>query len=122
MLKRVHNAFYWTKDMGEALGFYRDVLGLRLRRCFGEDWAEFNVGGTMVALHGSRGAPLPHAGATVVFEVDDLDEAMRVLSARGVTFDGEITAVPETGRFASFRDPSGNVLQIFQGAIGEASS
>jgi predicted enzyme related to lactoylglutathione lyase len=115
MLKRVDNAHYWTKDMDAAVAFYRDVLGLGLRMQAGEDWAEFDAGGTTVALHGTReGHAPPQAGATVVFEVDDLEAAMRALRARGVPFEGEVNEVPGYGRFISFRDPDANLLQIFQ--------
>jgi predicted enzyme related to lactoylglutathione lyase len=114
MLKRVHSAFYWTKDMDEAVGFYRDVLGLVLRARYGEDWSEFVIGGSTVALHGSRGMAPPNEGATVVFEVDDLDVTMRALSTRGVIFEGEVTEVPETGRFVSLRDPAGNLVQLYE--------
>lgn len=115
MLDRVDNAHYWTKDMDAAVSFYRDVLGLGMRMRAGEDWAEFDVGGTTVALHGTReGHAPPQAGATVVFEVEDLEQAIVSLRARGVGFEGEVNEVPGHGRFVSFRDPDGNLLQIFQ--------
>lgn len=120
MLKRLENAHYWTRNMDEAVGFYRDVLGLNLTLRAGEDWAEFDVGGTAVAVHGTRdGHAPPQAGATVVFEVDDLDVTIRALKSRGVHFEGEVSEIPGTGRFASFRDPDGNLLQIFQRGTGE---
>ena len=119
MLKRIHSTFYWIKDMDEAVGFYRDVLGLDLRARYGEDWTEFEIGGSTIALHGSRGMAPPNEGATVVFEVDDLDATMRALSTRGVSFEGEVTEVPESGRFVSLRDPAGNLVQIFEPPAGE---
>lgn len=115
MLKRVENAHYWTKDMDRAVSFYRDVLGLNLRLRAGEDWAEFDVGGATVAVHGTReGHAPPQGGATVVFAVDDLDRVIRALRERGVDLEGDVFAVPGSGRFASFRDPDGNLLQVFQ--------
>jgi predicted enzyme related to lactoylglutathione lyase len=120
MLRRVNNAHYWTKDMDAAIAFYREVLGLDLRMRAGEDWAELDCGGATVALHGTReGHAPPQAGATVVFEVDDLDAASRALRGRGVAFEGEVSEVPGYGRFASFRDPDGNLMQIFQPGAGE---
>ena len=120
MLKRVDNAHYWTKDMDASVGFSRDVLGLSLRTRMGEDWAEFDVGGTTVALHGTReGHAPPQEGATVVFEVDDLEGTMTALRARDVAFEGEVNEGPGYGRFVSFRDPDGNMLQIFERAAGE---
>jgi catechol 2,3-dioxygenase-like lactoylglutathione lyase family enzyme len=118
-MKRVDNAHYWTKDMDASVAFYRDVLGLSLRTRAGEDWAEFDVAGTTVALHGMReGHPPPQGGATVVFEVDDLEGEMDALRGKNVTFDGDVAEVPGYGRFVSFRDPDGNILQIFERAAG----
>lgn len=115
MLKRIHSTFYWAEDMDASVAFYRDTLGLNLRFQAGADWAEFDVDGATFALHGTRGAPMEHGGgATVVFEVDDLEASMRQLSTRGVTFEGEITEVPESGRFSTFRDPAGNVVQMYE--------
>jgi len=103
--------------METAVAFYRDVLGLPVTVRSGEDWAEFDIGGCTVALHGSRpGHPPRQAGATVVFEVDDLDAAVRALRVRGVVFDADASDAPGAGRFASFRDPDGNVLQILERA------
>ena len=122
MLKRVDNAHYWTKDMDAGVGFYRDVLGLSLRARMGEDWAEFDVGGTTVALHGTReGHAPPQEGATVVFEVADLESVMTALRGRDVSFEGEVNEVPGYGRFVSFRDPDGNMLQIFERAATEGT-
>lgn len=117
MLKRIDNAHYWTKDMDGSIGFYRDVLGLNLRTRMGEDWAEFDVAGTTVALHGTReGHAPPQEGATIVFEVDDLESTMNALRGKDVSFEGEVNDVPGYGRFVSFRDPDGNLLQIFERA------
>src|SRR2546421_10880617 len=105
MLKRVHSTFYWIKDMDEAVGFYRDVLGLDLRARYGEDWTEVEIGGSTIALHGSRGMAPPNEGATVVFEGDDLDTTMRALSARGGIFDRGIPQGPASGPVGSLHGP-----------------
>lgn len=120
MIRGIHSTFYWAERMDEAVGFYRDVLGLTLRNRVGDDWAQFDIGGTTMALHGTRGAPAPSSGATVVLEVDDLEAAMRRLSGRGVIFDTEITEVPDSGRFVQIRDPAGNVLQLYEQRSSDA--
>ena len=119
MMKRVDNTHYWTKDMDASVAFYRDTLGLPLRTQMGEDWAEFDVDGTTVALHGTReGHAPPQGGATIVFEVDDLENEMIALRGKNVRFEGEVSDVPGYGRFVSFRDPDDNLLQIFERAKG----
>lgn len=119
MLRRVDNAHYWITNMDQAIAFYRDILGLDLKIRAGDDWAEFDVGGTIVALHGTRpGHAPPQGGATVVFDVEDLDATVRAMQLRGVRFEGEINEAPN-GRFHSFRDPEGNLIQIFERAAIE---
>lgn len=107
--------FYWTRDMDRAVAFYRDVLGLDVRLAAGGGWTEFATGGSTLALHGPVGGHAPEgAGATVVLECADLDATMAEWSERGVSFEGEITETPAGARFATFRDPDGNLLQLLQ--------
>ena len=116
MIKRVSNTFYFTNDMDASVGFYRDTLGLALRYQAGKDWAEFDVGGVTVALHGTGPEVQPHSdGATVMFECDDLDGTTADLAAKGATFVGDVFTAPH-GRFATLRDPSGNIVQIYEPA------
>lgn len=123
MIKRVSNLHYWTKSMDASVAFYRDVLGLDFKTRSGDDWAELDAGGTTVALHGTyEGHAPPTDGATVVFEVDDLEGEMRLLAGRGVSFEGEVNEVPGYGRFVSFRDPDGNLLQMFEPGAGDGGS
>ncbi len=108
------HVYYWTSDMDRSVAFFTDVLGLHLARRDGESWAEFDVPGRTFALHGAvEGHMPPPGGATAVFEVEDLDRAKALLGSRGVTFDHE-GDVQGYARFASFRDPEGNTLQIIE--------
>jgi catechol 2,3-dioxygenase-like lactoylglutathione lyase family enzyme len=111
MLRGVDHVYYWTADMDRAVAFYSEVLGLPLVRRSGDAWAEFDAGPIRVALHGvHEGEAAPTGGATAVFEVDDLDEAMAFLNGKSVAFDQHIGEVEGFARFASFLDPDGNTL------------
>jgi catechol 2,3-dioxygenase-like lactoylglutathione lyase family enzyme len=115
MLRGVDHVYYWTSDMDRAATFYSEVLGLQLVRRSGDAWAEFDGGPIRIALHGvHEGEALPIGGATAVFEVDDLDEAMAFLNGKGVAFDQHIGEVEGFARFASFLDPDGNTLQLIE--------
>ncbi len=58
----------------------------------GNEWAEFQAGPVRLALHGTEERSVPASG-TVVFRVDDLDEARWALQQRGVVFDGHESEV-----------------------------
>jgi predicted enzyme related to lactoylglutathione lyase len=115
MLGPLDHVYYWTSDMDRAVKFYEDVLGLELRFREGSRWAEFEVGPARLALHGvPEGRGIEPGGGTAVFRVPDLDTARSTLEARGAEFDEHVGEVEGFARFASFRDPDGNVLQIIE--------
>ena len=107
--------YYWTRDMDRAVAFYRDVVGLRLLRQEGDQWAEFDAGPVRFALHGAAGGHMPPpGGATAVFRVDDLDTAVRSLQEKGVEFGDHLGEVAGFARFRSFSDPDGNAVQLIE--------
>jgi predicted enzyme related to lactoylglutathione lyase len=89
------------------------VLGLRISRRAGDEWAEFDAGPVRLALHRTEEAPMPASG-TIVFRVNDLDSSRWALQQRGVVFDGQESEVPGVGRFATFHDPDGNPAQLIE--------
>lgn len=109
----IDHVYYWTGDMDRAVAFYGEVLGLAVLHRAGNEWAEFEGGSVRLALHGTEEGSLPASG-TVVFRVDDLDEARWSLEQRGVAFDGHESEVPGFARFATFHDPDGNPVQLIE--------
>ena len=108
----VDHVYYWTRDMDRAVAFYSDVVGLVLVRREGGEWAEFEAGPIRFALHGTEdGSP---ASGTIVLRVDDLEAARWSLEERGVAFGAYVGEVPGYARFATFRDPDGNPVQIIE--------
>jgi catechol 2,3-dioxygenase-like lactoylglutathione lyase family enzyme len=111
----------WTSRIAEAEMFYRDVLGLTLRKK-SDGALVFDVGGSDL-----RVAPIPgttRGEHTVMgFAVGDVDAATRWLSARGVIFErfagfphaanGTVIS-PDGAKVAWFRDPDGNILSVVQ--------
>jgi predicted enzyme related to lactoylglutathione lyase len=122
IVNALDHVYYWTGDMDRSVAFYSDVLGLHLSRRDGPNWAVFDAGGRMFALHGGvEGRPVQPGGATAVFDVNDLDQAIAALRERGVDFShqGEVEGY---ARFASFKDPDGNAVQIIEYARPQAES
>ena len=98
-------------DLEAAVAFYRDTLGLDESWREGKTTAAFKLPGTEVELM----LDVPDAGdgerrAGGFFGVDDVDRFFAE-HAR-VTPVGEVIDVPG-GRAASFLDPAGNLLRIF---------
>lgn len=105
-------AWYQVSDLEAAKKFYGEVMGLK--KTFEMDgWAEFShaEGGAAIGLS-SNGSG--QAGATIVLRVADLERAREELSRRGVEFTGETEEIPGIVRIATFRDASGNQLQLAQ--------
>lgn len=103
-------------DIDRAVSFYRDVLRVPfLFQVAGQPMAFFDCGGVRLYL-GVPESEAFRANPLLYFAVDDVDEAHRALSVRGVTFRGEPHLVHRTESFelwvAFFQDPDGNNLAI----------
>lgn len=103
-------------DVERAIGFYRDVLGVPfLFRVPDQPMAFFDCGGVRLYL-GIPETEAYRSRTMMYFRVDDIDEAYRTLSERGVAFLGEPHVVHRTEhaalRMAFFTDPDGNNLAV----------
>jgi catechol 2,3-dioxygenase-like lactoylglutathione lyase family enzyme len=109
-----------VKELQEARGFYGETLGPRTSEEYGLMWLHL-AGGRDTLVYEQPGA-MPASYTILNFEVDDIDQAVEFLAARGVQFeryDGveqDDTAVfREEGPYiAWFKDPSGNLLSVLQ--------
>jgi catechol 2,3-dioxygenase-like lactoylglutathione lyase family enzyme len=106
-------------DFDAAFRFYRDELGLSAS--FGDEssgYASFDTGSGTVALfeRADQAAVVelrpPGDSTVLVLEVDDVDAVVARLGAR-------VVQAPQDqpdwgGRVAYLRDPSGNLIELFQ--------
>lgn len=116
-VEKLQNAYYITADMERAVAFYRDTLGLDLMFQDGGKWAQLKAGGVNFALSSRDEAPDGAVGATVVFEVPDAAAAGAAIAAAGGEILGE-RDMGDHGRTLTFRDPDGNLVQLYQRASG----
>ena len=114
-ISRIHQISIRAYDVGRAVGFYRDTLGLTLLFQAPPQLAFFECGGVRLML----GPPEPefdHQGSIVYFAVDDITAMHRGLTAGGVKFRSEphmIAKLPDREVWlADFEDSEGNVLAL----------
>jgi predicted enzyme related to lactoylglutathione lyase len=105
-----------VSDYERSLAWYRDILGFTvLYEMKDIGWAEFAtpVGNLHLGI-GQSEKVREGGGATLTFGVDDIDAVRARLEAAGVRFDGEAIEFEGMVRLATFFDPDGNSLMLFQ--------
>jgi len=102
------------------VGFYTQVLGFKLKFQDGQKWAQFDASGADFALGSpEESAQAPGGGAVLVFEVEDIDAAAAQVARAGGEV-GELRDMGAHGRALLFRDPDGNLVQLFSRAVQRA--
>jgi catechol 2,3-dioxygenase-like lactoylglutathione lyase family enzyme len=101
-------------DIGRAVAFYRDVLGLKLV-LESPHAGIFDCGGIRLVL-GSPAVQQESSASTLYFKVDDIEQAARTLESRGLAFERQphlVARMPDHELWmAFFRDPDGNALAL----------
>lgn len=110
-VSQVYMAVLMQSDMEKAVEFYKK-LGLELLFQLEGKWAEFALGQVKIGL---SPAPEVQKGTYtgLILKTDDLNALADELKAEGIEF----VAGPEVathGIMASFLDPSGNRLDLYQ--------
>ncbi len=125
MLRHVFYTTLYVSDQDAALDFYTSTLGLEPRNDNptpdGPRFVTVGVKGQddfmLVLWPGTPGQGQPVQGrpvAVLTIEVDDIQQEVATLQARGVDFDTDVLELP-WGWVAAFADPDGNRLQLRQG-------
>jgi len=131
MTVSVSAMFISVNDPDEALGFYRDALGLEVRNDVESDgfrWVTVGAPGQDLDIvlsqpHGGRSQAEGDALQTLVtqgslqaaiFRTDDLDTTFEKIRASGAEVLQEPTDQFWGVRDCAFRDPSGNLVRISQ--------
>jgi predicted enzyme related to lactoylglutathione lyase len=117
VIKDVAYTAYPSKDVAGTRAWYEETLGLTFAGPYVENgvekYNEAHFGNGCFSLMSSEWVGRePGSAAAVVFEVDDIDEAMRSLRAKGVAvadvFDGPVC------RQTWLADPEGNKVTLHQ--------
>jgi catechol 2,3-dioxygenase-like lactoylglutathione lyase family enzyme len=108
------NVTVMVSDMKQAVAFYRDVLGMKVLREYGGEFAEIEAPGLRIGLHPGGKRPLrPHSRhMSIGLRVADIEEAVAALEARGLEL-GE--SVRDQGLLVrNFVDPDGNPFYLVE--------
>ena len=103
-----------VSDAERARKFYQETLELKPTNTQpGGKWVEYDLGPVTIGV-GSHPAWKPSRdGTTVAFEVPNIDDTIKKLKDRGVSFDIDKSETPVCW-MAQFRDPDGNKLVAHQ--------
>ncbi|MFI1093326.1 VOC family protein [Streptomyces sp. NPDC020917] len=117
-----------TADVARLVGFYEKATGVRA--AWGnQDFAELRTAGATLAVAGTRTVPLfapgaaqPAANRSVVIEflVDDVDRVHENLSGLVTDVVAGPATMPWGNRSLLFRDPDGNLVNVFTPVSPEA--
>ena len=107
---------FQVADLARGIAFYRDVLGFQhLYTAEQIGWCELatecqrvNVGLSQVEK------PRVGAGPVPTFGVKDIEASRKRLEAGKVKFDGPTREIPGMVKLATFFDPDGNALMLYQ--------
>jgi predicted enzyme related to lactoylglutathione lyase len=117
MFQKIAFTMFAVQDAKRARRFYEEVLGLKRGLASPEGtWTEYDLpGGGCLALfrHPDASAARAAGGASVAFEVADLDALNARLSAAGVVYQGDMIHGPNC-RMSNIQDSEGNALILHE--------
>lgn len=113
MFKKIAFTMFPVKDTKRARAFYEQTLGLAVGSHSGNGvWTEYDLpGGGCLALfnHPDPKSAAAPGGASVAFEVEDLDVLVKRLKDEGVSFQADDVQSPVC-RMAIIKDSEGNTI------------
>jgi predicted enzyme related to lactoylglutathione lyase len=108
--------YHRVTDIVRARDFYERVLGMKVALEYegapGKWWIEYEVDGIAFAIT-NVGQPRGDGGAVPVFEVADVEAAVKALQVAGVMFVEPLTEYPRCRSFM-VTDPDGNQIGFHQ--------
>lgn len=120
-IQAIDYTIIYVRDMGAMRPFYEDILGLALHRELSPDWIEYQIGPNTLTLANPKRteaeAPIPLGSAALQLafrvSVDDVDRCADELLANDIDLLSTPTNQDFGHRTLFFRDPDGNVLEIY---------
>lgn len=121
LIRQIDYTVIFARDMAAMRLFYETVMAFPVHRTLGDAWIEYRIGATTLALT-MRGmmfddVPPPQGALSLqlAFRVppDQVAACTKILENQGVALLSPVTDQPWGHRTLFFRDPDGNVLEIY---------
>ena len=120
-IRSIDYTVIYVREMSAMREFYSQTMGFPLHRELSPRWVEYRIGSNLLALSERGGRfndPLPAVGTLslqLAFRVapSEVASCAAVLAERGVPIASGPTDQPFGHRTLFFRDPDGNLLEIF---------
>lgn len=120
-IKAISYTVVIVRDMAAMRDFYEQVLGFSLTRALSENWLEYKIGSTILALSApgftanDLQTPQGNGAMQLAFEVDvaSVDACAAELTDNGIPILAPPTNQPFGHRTLFFRDPDGNLIEIY---------
>jgi len=120
-IRAIDYTVVFVRDMAAMRRFYEDILGFPLLRELSPSWIEYRVGENTLALASpsrtAADAPTPNGSASLqlAFKVSasEVDQCADELVRQGVNLLSPPTDQVFGHRTLFFRDPDGNLLEVF---------
>ena len=120
-IRAIDYTVIFVRDMGAMRRFYEVILGFALLRELSPDWIEYRIGGNTLALatpkRTAADAPTPKGSASLQLAfkvaVSEVDQCADELVRHKVDLLSPPTNQAFGHRTLFFRDPDGNLLEVF---------
>ena len=120
-IRQIDYTVIFVRDMKAMQHFYQNVMEFPVQRTLGDRWIEYSVGSNTLALaaYGSLFNDTPPAQGALALQMafrvapDAVAARAAALQAKGVKLVLPLTDHPFGHRTIFFRDPDGNVVEIF---------
>jgi lactoylglutathione lyase len=119
--RQIDYTVIFARNLEAMRNFYENVMEFPRLRGLSDRWIEYRIGSTTLALttHGARFNDEPPAAGALSLQLafrvppQAVVECAEALAAKGVALISPLTDHPFGHRTIFFRDPDGNVLEIF---------
>ncbi len=103
-----------AKDRMALSKFYSDVFGWQTQDVEGMDYTTFKAGDCIGGGFNPVNEQNPMGTTTIYIETDDVTASLKNVERAGGTILVPESDIPNTGKFAIFRDPQGNMVGLYK--------